>query len=101
MNNFRDIVNQIGSLIGTYVMPLLVSLALVYFLYNIAHFILNLGNEKERETFKNYSLNGILALFVLLSVWGIIGIFSTTLFNKSPVIPQFPTDASGGTGVPQ
>lgn len=101
LGSFRDLVTIIGNLITKYIIPVLVALALVYFLWNIIHFISNMGNEKEREAFKSYSLNGVIALFILLSVWGIIGIFSTTLFNKTPGVPQFPTsDSSNSTTAP-
>jgi uncharacterized membrane protein len=99
--SFRDLINTIGGLITKYVIPLLVAMAILYFLWNIVHFISNMGNEKEREAFKKYSINGIIALFILLSVWGIIGIFSTALFNKAPGIPQFPTSSGpNATGTP-
>ncbi len=78
------------------IIPILVAIAVLVFFYNLIFFIFNSSNEKEREEFKKYSLNSILALFILLCVWGIIGIFTHTFFNgKNPVIPQLPT--SDGT----
>jgi len=97
LGSFRDLINTIGGLITKYVIPFLVAIAILYFLWNIIHFVSSMGNEKEREEFKKYSINGIIALFILLSVWGIIGIFSTTLFNKTPGIPQFPTSSGSST----
>jgi heme/copper-type cytochrome/quinol oxidase subunit 4 len=78
------------------VIPILVAIAVLVFFYNLIFFIFNSDNEKEREQFKKYSINSILALFILLSAWGIVGIFTHTFFNgKNPVIPQLPT--SDGT----
>lgn len=88
----KDIVESIGGAISAQVMPIVVALAVLYFMWNMAHFIGNMDNEKEREAFKKYSLNGVLALFILLSVWGIVAIGTRTLFNSEPIVPQFKTN---------
>lgn len=50
-----------------------------------------MDNSKERETFKKYSVNALIAVFAMLAVWGIVGIFTSTFFHSNPVIPQLPT----------
>ncbi len=93
---FNTFVTTAGNYISTTIVPILVAIAVLIFFYNLIFFIFNSSNEKEREEFKKYSLNSILALFILLCVWGIVGIFTHTFFNgKNPVIPQLPT--SDGT----
>ena len=88
---FREILNGIASFIGTKVMPLLVAIAVLIFIWNLIHFIANAGNERERETFKNYMVNAVIALFILVSIWGIVGLGTRTLFGTKPFIPQLPT----------
>ncbi len=80
-----------GNYISKNIIPILVAIAVFVFFYNLIFFIFNSDNEAERQKFKKYSLNSILALFIMLCVWGIVGIFTNTFFNKTPVIPQLPT----------
>lgn len=88
---FREILMGVASFISSKIMPLLVAIAILYFLWNMIHFISNSGNERERETFRNYMVNSLIALFILISMWGIVGLGTRTLFGSKPFIPQLPT----------
>ena len=96
----KDIIDAVGKFINTSLMPVVVTLAILYFLWNIMQYLSKLDNEKEREAFKKYSVNAILALFVMLSVWGIIAIGTSALFGRQPAIPQFRTNDQGNGGAP-
>lgn len=100
-STIKDIIEAIGKFINTSLMPVFVFAAVLYFLWNIAEYITKLDNEKEREAFKKYSVNAILALFIMLSVWGIIAIATNALFGTQPVVPQFRTNDQGNGGAPQ
>jgi uncharacterized membrane protein len=89
----RDILYGIAGFVNTKIMPILTALAILFFIYNLISFIAKSGNEKERETFRNYMINSIIALFILLSIWGIVGLGTRTLFGSKPFIPQFPTSS--------
>lgn len=91
---FREILNGIASFVSDRIMPLLVAVAVLIFIWNLIHFIANAGNERERETFKNYMVNAVFALFILLSIWGIVGVGTRTLFGTKPFIPQLPTSSN-------
>lgn len=93
-SSIREIINNVGSFLSSRLMPIIVTIAVIVFMWNIGQFILNMDNEKQREQFRNYSVNAILALFILLSLWGIIGIATGTFFDKKPLIPQFPTSGN-------
>lgn len=56
--------------------PVVLGLALLFFFWGLAKFILNSGDEKARDTGKNVMFWGIVTLFVLVSIWGIIIFFS-------------------------
>ena len=60
------------------VIPVIFGLALVYFLWGLAQFILNAGNETARENARNIMIWGIIALFVMVSIWGILRVLSNT-----------------------
>ena len=47
-------------------------IALVFFLWGLAKFILVAGDEKKIQEGKNLMIWGIVAIFVMVSIWGII-----------------------------
>ena len=66
-----------------------VGLAIVFFFWGLAQFILHSGDQKTHEEGKNKMLWGIIAIFVMVSIWGIVawigGVFgiSTSTTNSS------------------
>jgi hypothetical protein len=60
---------------------LLASVALLSFFYGLMRFILNVGNtgEKAVKEGKDLMVWGLVALFVMVSVWGILRFFYSDL----------------------
>lgn len=75
----QGILGIVGQLIGT-ATPIVVALALVYFFWGLANFILGSDSEDKRKEAIAIMIYGILALFVMVSVWGIVNVLQTT-FN--------------------
>jgi len=69
--NFRGLVCLFIDLISTAI-PIVGGLALLAFFWGLAKFILNAGSESGREEGKEVMKWGIIALFVMVSIWGII-----------------------------
>lgn len=63
--------------------PIVVALALLYFFYGLAMFILKSGDEDKRKEAKSIMIYGIIALFVMVSVWGLVSILGNTIFGTS------------------
>ena len=72
-----DILTIIGDLI-LQATPIVVALALLFFFWGLALFILAAGEEEARSRGRNIMIWGILALFVIVSVFDIIQIFDDT-----------------------
>ena len=53
-------------------LPVLIGLALVVFVWGLVVFIAKADNEQERDAGKQKMVWGIIGLFVLVSIWGII-----------------------------
>lgn len=68
-------------------MPLLIAIAVVAFVWGVITLILNPDNEEKKKKGKQFMLWGIIALFVIVSIWGLVGILSRTIGLK-PFIPQ-------------
>lgn len=92
-NQATDLAGVIGIATGILdsVIPLLIGLALVYFIWGLVQFIGHSGDEAGRTEGKNKMFWGIITLFVIISVWGLVGILSSTfvLDNSTPTTPQF------------
>jgi hypothetical protein len=60
------------------VIPIVITLGVVYVVYGIIMFVTK-TNEEERAKAKNVILYGIIGLFFIVSLWGIIGFIGRTV----------------------
>ena len=58
--------------------PIFVVLAVIYFIYGLAQYILKAGDEEGRQGARDTMIWGVIALFVIVSIWGLIGILQET-----------------------
>lgn len=92
MKSIEGIINWGTCLLSRSVVPLLFALAVVAFIWGVIQFYLNPENEEKRKKGKSFIVGGLIALFVMVAMWGIIGIFTGTfdLNNTMPnTLPQF------------
>lgn len=61
------------------VIPVLIALGVVAFMWGIVMYLFG----KNKEEGKSMMLWGIIALFVMTSVWGLVGILRGTLFGST------------------
>lgn len=71
LTGIKLLVGDVGDIVDL-LRPIVVGLALLYFFWGIATFILNAGDSKLREEGKQRMIWGIVAMFVLIAIWGII-----------------------------
>lgn len=96
MNDFASIINNIviAGIIRSLI-ALFFSLAVLYFIWGLAKFINKSGEDKERENGRQMMIHGIIALAVMVSVWGLVTIVVNTFFPGGysnlprPRIPTF------------
>ena len=58
--------------------PVVATLALLYFFWGLAKFILRAGDETELAKGKQIMIWGIAALFVITTIWGILVLLQST-----------------------
>ena len=80
-----DVLNTISGLLDL-VKNLIFALAFIAFFYGLLKFIFSEGEDKEKG--KSVMIWGIIALFIMFSIWGIIGILQSTF-----------SDTKGGTDI--
>jgi len=78
-HNFKDFTDTIIDIVNM-IIPVLVTLALIGFLWGMAQTILHSDSEEARKNGRKVAVYGILALFVMLSLWGILQMAYNTFF---------------------
>lgn len=67
---------------------LIMAAAVVYFLFGVFQFIKAAGDEKARTEGRNKMIAGIIGLFVMGSVYGLVNILSSTFgLTGTPITP--------------
>ena len=85
-----DIIIWVKCIIVSALIPLIFALAFLFFLWGILRFMAA-TDQKKREESKKFIWWGIIGLFVMVSIWGIIKIIGNTLGTGSAV-PHLQTD---------
>ena len=78
-SDLGDIIKRAGDLLNQ-IAPLLLALAFVYLLWNIVKYIeAGQGDAKGRETARDAIIASLILLFVMVSIWGLVGIIRRTV----------------------
>jgi len=76
-----ELIIQLTKLVQSTV-PVLIALALLFFLWGVATFILNVDDETKRKEGKLRMLWGMVALFFIVSIGGLIVMIQVTFFGS-------------------
>lgn len=79
--NFEGLVGQLVGLINAAV-PVLAGIALLIFFWGLVKYIYNSSDAKAHGDGKDLIIWGLVAIFVIFSLWGIINIFQTAIFTQ-------------------
>lgn len=93
LGNVEAFFVAIGRVVGV-LLPIVVALALLAFFWGLAKFIFAAGDEGAKDEGKRIMIWGLIALFVMVSVWGLVGFIGDALDIKQG------DDLSGVPGVP-
>lgn len=66
------IINKVIGQIINPLIPVLIGVGLIIFFWGIIQFVLNADSEEKRSTGKQHMMWGIIGIFIMVSVWGII-----------------------------
>lgn len=86
VTNFSGLVGKIYGMLASLV-PIIISLTVIVFLWGIFQLVQS-NNEDSRKDAIRIITFGVVALFVMVSVWGLVAILSNTFFSGTPLIPQ-------------
>lgn len=88
-SDFKGLVQIVIDMIKT-VIPLVVSLTLLIFIWGIFQLVKGGGDDDRKKAIAVITY-GIIALFVMVSVWGLVNILTSTFFSGGLAIPQLNT----------
>jgi hypothetical protein len=88
--NLSEFVSLLISLIEPLIV-VIIGLALLVFFWGLVKFIYNAGDEKTHADGKNLMIWGLIALFVMVSVFGILRFAHSDFFGGGFGVPYFKT----------
>ena len=83
-------VNNIGDIISTLI-PIAIALAILFFFWGLAKYILNQGDEEKKKEGRGIMIWGVIAIFIMVSIWGLVSVVGETLgieIDETGFIPQ-------------
>jgi uncharacterized membrane protein YidH (DUF202 family) len=76
------------------IVPILIGLAVIVFLWGVLRFVFNAGDEEKRKDGKWMMIYGIIGIVVMVSVWGLVYFVQNTFgignINSAQSIPRLP-----------
>ncbi len=79
--NFSELIRLFTRWVDRGVIPVLVALAFVTFLYGIFNYFILKGDYSKKETYRDVLLYGLIGLVVMLSFWGLVALVKNSLFQ--------------------
>ena len=95
VTDIPSFVTRIITIINDAVIPLLIGVAFVTFLYGIYKYIVSVSVDKKEEG-RTLIIYGLVGLFIMLSAWGLVDILVKSFFtgsdlNTPPAFPKVPS----------
>lgn len=94
---------QILDFINGYVVPLVFALAFIFFLFGVFRYFFAGTNDEKRKEGRTFILWGVIALAIMIAVWGLVNLVVNSLgFNNQsrPCLPTFTGSGNCTQSVP-
>src|SRR3989344_4909300 len=88
----KNLVRAVGDVLNLLV-PVLIALAMVVFFIGLVRYVWGSSGEEAKASAKNIMIAGLVALFVMVSVWGIVRLAQNALgigpdqISNTPYVP--------------
>ncbi len=91
IERLQDILTLANCYISTGFVPIIFTLAFIYFILGVIKYVIS-DSEKDKEKGRNFMIWGIVALFAMVSVWGLVKVIGNTFGISSDVkvLPLLP-----------
>lgn len=85
--SINELINIVLGILKALI-PLLAAVALVGFIWGGAKFIYSADDATKRKEGRQVMLYGVIALFVIMSVWGLVAVIGKTFGVDTGFLPQ-------------
>lgn len=85
---FADIVNNIINLVLNPLVALSIGVALLLFMWGIVKYVTAGGDSGKRGEGATMMTYGVIALFVMVAVWGLVNVVANTIGVGSGGVPN-------------
>ncbi|HEY4509128.1 MAG TPA: hypothetical protein VJC13_02495 [Candidatus Paceibacterota bacterium] len=77
LDNVSRLVDSVSSIVGK-VIPIMFALAIIYFFWGLIQFIRSAGDPKLAAQGKSIMIYGVIAIAVMLSIYGLVRFLNTS-----------------------
>ncbi len=77
--SINTLMKSIDKVIINPIIVLLFALAVAFFIYGLAEYLLSPDNEEKRKASKDHMLWGVFGMFIMVSVFGIMSLLLNTV----------------------
>lgn len=86
-----DTINVVNRILSA-VVPLLITVALIVFIWGLIKYLTKMGDDSERQAAMQLMLWGIVAIFVMSSIWGLVALLQNTFSvqRNEAIVPRAP-----------
>ena len=98
-NTFTVLICRIALIINS-IIPILISLGVVYFIWGVIHYAIARDEEGKAEGRANM-INGLIALLVIVSIWGLVNFMKNFIGITDDNTIKVPCIESPGVDCPQ
>jgi len=77
-SNVTSLAGSLNKVINGRIIPLFVLIALAYTIYSVVDFMAAKGNSQDKNEKKQRIFWGIIGLFVIVSIWGLVAVIGRT-----------------------
>ncbi|MDP2669313.1 MAG: hypothetical protein Q8P07_05835 [bacterium] len=89
-DDIAGIFSTMTTILNSSVIPFLFLVATVIFLYGVITYLTAGGDEEKASNGKKYIIWGVIALFAMIAIWGIVWAVSNTFSLPGSGIPTEP-----------
>ncbi|MEI6580631.1 MAG: hypothetical protein WCO07_00465 [bacterium] len=84
----QNLIGYVTCIINSSVIPLILALAIVMFVWGVVQYVINDAEEAKKEKGRMFMLWGIIGITVMVSVWGLVAIVGNTFNLNTTFVPQ-------------
>lgn len=88
VTDLKSLVTSLIDIIRGYIVPFIIALAIMFFLWGVFKTVTAEDDAKKRQEGIAYITYGIIGIAVMISVWSLVYLLTSTFFANGFLVPQ-------------